>query len=252
MSDTLNDSSGVKGVSRRSLALGAVWAAPAIALAPAAPAFAASKPVGSWGTICRIFYGDGTVNAQRMEVRLGFQHDGSGYKLNQPYTFVFNFDKAVGTPTISASSFFSSTVTPSNGGRTITVKITFTTAPTTNPYCGSIAINWDPGTQVLPPETTVTASATGPNSTATASQLSWKVPQRYDGTTSNNKPHYYISRWGAQTCYPETRYSYFSKSSSSWTACGVDGNDTSTVYPGGSCQRLSLTTGSQNSLPAVC
>lgn len=84
------------------------------------------------------------------------------------------------------------------------------------------------------------------------SSLSWVVPQRYAGTGSPNTAMQYLSKSGTQTCYPETRYSYFSRSCSSWTTCGNGGNDTSTIYPGGTCQKLTLTTGTQSSIAAVC
>lgn len=60
---------GNQGVSRRSLAAGAAWAVPAIAIASAAPAMALSA--GVQGSICRLFYGDGTINTQTHSMYLG-------------------------------------------------------------------------------------------------------------------------------------------------------------------------------------
>lgn len=122
-------------------------------LASAAPAFAASP--GTSGSICRIFYGDGTVNAQRMEVRLRLS---GNYLLNTPYTWTFTSSNPLPLPSLVTGSWFTMTATQVNAN-TVTISVTLSTAPTTNPYCGSLAVNWDPGTQVLTPNSTITVTS---------------------------------------------------------------------------------------------
>lgn len=90
----------------------------------------------------------------------------------------------------------------------------------------------------ISPETTVTvtSTATGSNIAGdTPSSLSYKVAKRYPTSvnTAGRRPHTYLSKSGGQICYPPVDYRLNAASES--TRCGPDRNDTSTVYPDGTC-----------------
>ncbi|MFZ2503371.1 MAG: hypothetical protein WAW88_11935, partial [Nocardioides sp.] len=69
---TASETSG--GMTRRSLARGAAWTLPVVAMAAPAPAFAASPPKIT-GTVCALFYGSGTINLQVHTITLGLTSD---------------------------------------------------------------------------------------------------------------------------------------------------------------------------------
>lgn len=249
-------------VSRRTLAKGAAWAAPVVAASSVIPAYAASRNPSVGGTICSLFYAQGaSVNYQGHQVYLGVtSSDGT---LPAGTTITWNFSMSGGsymrvpTTNYSANSVWSLTTSPARGTQTsnFTVTLTINQSTTTSALNCVPSLIWTDGTAwSLSPETTITMnSVASGNVNPVPSGLSWKVAKRYPDSvnSSGRRAHRYISKSGDQACYPTIRYVTSNNTSSSAMACGDNGNSTSTIYPDGTCARVTTTTG-QSNVPEKC
>lgn len=84
-------------LSRRTLTKGVAWSVPAVTMASAAPAFAASpNPGAKAGGTCWVYNGNGTVNVQEHEVRLYANYAAAGVP-GPWYYYSFTIESPSGT-----------------------------------------------------------------------------------------------------------------------------------------------------------
>lgn len=236
---------GNQGVSRRSLAAGAAWAVPAIAIASAAPAMALSA--GVQGSICQLFYGGGTINTQTHSMYLGVTTTngiipkdtviswticvtggGSGTGGTNEYPTTNYAANGSWTLTLSGTS---GAALPANGcfTATLTTLVDYNTGAGAGGTWCAPALVWN-DTYSIRPGASVSATsnaATGPGVQSTGSgTLTYTAARRYPTSinTSGRTPHYYLSKSGTQTCYPEVQYSVLLSST---------GYDNVTCWPAG-------------------
>ena len=112
-------------VSRRNLAKGAAWAAPAVLATSAIPAYAAST--SPYGSICSLFFGNGNVNSQTTSIYLNVVSSSGMIYAGQTVTWTFNASSAT-VPGVNYPSDGSWTLTtsPAKGTRASTFTVTLT------------------------------------------------------------------------------------------------------------------------------
>lgn len=253
---------GAATVSRRTLAKGAAWSLPTIALGVAAPAYAASTDV--YGpTICSLFYPAGaSTSYQGLQVYLGVYSTSTvipkGTEFAWTVTMSGGSNNEVPTLNYSQNSRWSLGVSPVSGSLapsfTVHLRVLQDGVTQSELNCNP-ALIWNdtytiyPGSRVsIQGTTTISDPSLGQ---AKTSSLEFNVAKRYPTSvnTTGRRPHRYLSKSGLQTCYPEIKYVMTAASNAS--TCGDDGNDTSTTYPDGTCAKLAGTSG-QQVLPAKC
>ena len=258
---------GAATVSRRSLAKGAAWSLPTIALGVAAPAYAASTDV--YGpTICSLFYPAGaSASYQGLQVYLGVYSTSTvipkGTEFAWTVTMSGGSNNEVPTLNYSQNSRWSLGVSPVSGSLapsfTVHLRVLQDGVTQSELNCNP-ALIWNdtytiyPGSRVsIQGTTTISDPSLGQ---AQSSSLQFNVAKRYPVNVNDTtrKAHKYQSKSGLQTCYPEIKY--VMTAASKGTTCG-DGanNDTSTIYPDGSCVKIAGTTadqGTQQVIPAKC
>lgn len=230
-------------ISRRTLAKGAAWSVPAVAIASSAPAFAASpeKPE-VWGTACQLFYGSGQINMQTHDIFLGIRTSTgvipAGTTLSWQVCMSGSTQNQVPIPNYDANAQWTLSISHPKGtvigNGCFTATIHFSQDYTTGAgpggeWCGP-RLQWttlndarlDPNTQI-----SLTANAAGPGIAGpTTGSLVYKVAKRHPNSinTSGRSPHTFISKTGGQLCYPPVQYSRVLSS---------DGFDNVTCYPSG-------------------
>ncbi len=242
-------------ISRRTVARGAAWTVPVLSVAAAAPSLAASSPDPTvTGSICEIFYGSGAVNYQVMDVFLGVYTSTGVIPAGTIATWSVQTSQSAAIPTTNYSdnNLWKLSLSPSTGSPTahiVTIAFlseydTGVSGPTT--WCAPRLVYND--TYPIRPKTdfTITSNAAGPDITlGGAGSLKWTVAKRHVPNTAMK----FISKSGAQSCYPEVQYSHGERGN--FTGCGDESNDTSTEYPDGTCVRIQHKSGNVI-VPAVC
>lgn len=269
------------GFSRRSLAKGAAWTVPAVALAGAAPAMAASQDTYAGG-VCQIFYGGGTVSQQNTQVFLGITSTAATIPKGTVVTWTVTLDGSTGyvkpsymqVPNVNytTSGGWTLSTSPATGtniasGGSFTVTWTATADVEASALaCGNEvqngglpALEWpDSGRPALGTGVTVTVASGGSapagGGTVNPKSLKWQVPRRISNSGGiSSAPTRYIS--SSDGCYPITRYSYIAGNTAAQgtngSSCGAGGNNSSTLYPDGTCRKVNITSG-QASVPSTC
>lgn len=221
-------------VSRRTIAKGAAWAVPAIAVASAAPAYAASRQVLTT-SVCQLFYGSGTVNYQTHSIYLGVTSDSGVVPAGTTLSWTVSMSGSgneVPTTNYSPNDIWDISLSPAAG----TVASTFTATLTfnqdleigTGTWCDP-ALVWT-NVYAIRPATSVTVSSDGAvgggAGTVSPGGLTYTVAKRHPTSVnqSGRSPHVYTSRSGVQACWPEIQYSRLITS---------NGKDNVTTYPAG-------------------
>ncbi|GAB2517055.1 hypothetical protein [Corynebacterium atrinae] len=243
-------------ISRRTLVKGAAWSVPAVMVATAAPAVAASPTVPEIaGTACRIYFGDGNINGQRTQIYLNPVTSDGAMKAGDVITYNFTTSRPIKVPTGTTSASCSIALSPPSGTSTTSFTVTLTALAdnaTSLSTCGiaTPSINWDDSiastSNPMIPKTVVSFTSTGTRDgkpTGGSGSLSFTVPQRYPTSVNQNgrTPVYYNSRGGLQETFPETRFSVRGNVDR-LRNCGVNGSGSSVVYPDGACVALPTTT----------
>ncbi|MGQ4507821.1 hypothetical protein ACUH9H_02025 [Dermabacteraceae bacterium P13128] len=250
-------------VSRRTIAKGAAWAVPATIVASAAPAMASSVPGVGQPVVCNLFFGTATVNGQDVDMSVGLKPTDTLLKKGQKYTWTvtatdggmdvpdtnysandrwrFTTDKPAGSP---AKSF------------TATLEIIADNVTDTEISCAPKLL-WDVGNSAgsssIVPGTKLSIKAVDSEG-KNPSGLGVQIPGRRATSRISNTATKFLGRSGGQNEFPSVRYSAFSSNvaanSSHGSTCRASGgNNTSTIYPDGSCAFLQIRNG-QASLPA--
>jgi len=255
---------GTENLSRRTLAKGAAWSVPVIAMSAPAWAAAASRTVVS-ASVCSLYYGSTTSTSYEIHsIFLGASATDNVIPAGTTFTWTVTMSgtgNEVPTLNYSQNNAWSLTTSPAPG----TVASSFTVTLRTNTEVTASDINCAPAlvwnsNYSIKPQTTVTISttATGTNLGGTPSaSLSYTVAKRSPTGVNDTgrRAHIYRSKSGAQTCYPEIRYTLNSAAQND--ICGSSGvtNSTSTVYPDGSCAQIVATArqvGSQANIARKC
>lgn len=235
---------------RRSLAKGVAWAAPAVTIAAAAPAFAASTiSQSTYGNICEIYYGDGTENDQTVTFTFRTCADtGTTIPTGTITWYRFESDKPLPLPSVPNPSYFTMTASqPTSTSVLIKVKITGTAPSIIDGRCAgcaSIKATWGSSSQAMATRSTITISeytggTSSPAGTPTGA-LKFRVAKREIGTTGRFA-HRYLSKTGQQSCFPATKYGMtFAGSNLNGCGDGNGNNSTSTIYPSGSCYYVAV------------
>lgn len=239
-----------KQVSRRTIAKGAAWSVPAVMIASAAPAAAASERTPHIaGFACMLYFGTGGVNGQRTQIFPGFISDDGVIKAGDTAVYNFEFSNSVKVPTIPQSPEFDTKIDPPTG--TDTTKFTLTvTAKQDNPpsltTCNgaSPSLNWSDSASsndsVMPPKTRIKMTSQGYRNgepTEGSAGLTFEVPQRFP--TSINKagrtPLKFIEKSGLQTKFPAVKFTIRGNVDNGRNrVCTNSG--TAIIYPDGGCQ----------------
>lgn len=218
---------------------------PAVTLAGAAPAFAASPTNGPYyGRLCEFHYGDGQESTQTLTIRWQIcTADGSALKNGTTVWFKLESDKALGLPVAVTSSWFTQTPTQVNS-TTVLIKVVLNSAAGFTSSCigcsPSSIINYGSGSQVMPAGATVTVSeyhgtATPTAATSPTGTMRFKVAKR--AGSSPRLAHRWYSKVGQQGCFPVINFAVNSGGAQLAT-CGDNGSSSSVIYPDGSCYRL--------------
>lgn len=258
-------------VSRRSVAKGAAWAVPALTVGAPAAYAAVSGSTTVTGSVCGITYDDGTESQQNMRVYLGVDTSTGIIPAGTTLTWTVNTsggtaaNNEVPTTNWSAGSTWTLTTSPAAGtvASSYTVTMTFASdlkVADSGPasWCAAELLYTDvysisPRTQIAVTSNAATGSGVG---SSTSSSLTWVVPKR--NSTSNPSTGApvatrYVSK--TQGCYPSTTYIYKSGNvaarGTNGSTCGDGGNNSSTIYPDGTCRKVNIT-GGQATIPAVC
>lgn len=246
--------------SRRMIVKGSAWALPVVVASANIPAYAASRSIVS-GTVCSLFYGAGaSVNYQVHNLSLGVTSSTgiipAGTEITWSFTMSGTNVMEVPTTNYSPNSRWTLTLTPSSGTGTsqFTVTLRANVELTTQEINCTPRLIWN-DTYSIKGGTTISMTSRVSGAISSPSSLSYTVANRYP--TSVNRPgrtpHIYLSKSGDQTCYPDIQYVI--TAASKLTSCGTNGNDTSTTYPDGVCQKISATTsdiGTQMILKGRC
>ncbi|MGP9659992.1 hypothetical protein [Arthrobacter sp. AOP36-C1-22] len=223
----------VNAISRRRVVTAGAWAAPIVAIAVAAPAAAASTiSTRVMGTICRLDYGKGELQYQRHAVSLGLESSTGSVPAGS--TFVWSVTMTGGAnvvPVLEYSLSNAWTLTASQREGTVSASFYVTLTANENiatPWCGP-RIVWtniyriQPGAKVH-----ISSSSTGPDTEPVDVGLDYTVAKRHPSRVndSGRQPHKFLSKSGAQTCYPAIHYTRL---------IGKDGYDNVTCYPDGVC-----------------
>lgn len=236
-------------ISRRSVAKGAMWSVPAVAVASAAPAMAVSGPATIGAAVCNLFYGTGTINNQYHTIFFQLSSNTgtipAGSVITNQVCVDPSTDPAGGTTwniptsTYPANNDFAISFTDSNGNpvssgtqmsgsQCFNVVFTFNNDVDPSKYGCLNGIVWNDVYQLRPASTiTVTqnASVTGSTSAGTGS-VKYKASRRYPNTVNNNGrlPHTFINKSGTITCFTSVSSSQQLQS---------DGADDVVCYPTG-------------------
>lgn len=229
----MTESTSRTNVSRRTIAKGAAWAVPAIAVASAAPAYAASRPAVAT-SVCNLFYGGGTINNQTHSIYLGVTSSTGVIPAGTRLTWTVSMSGSgnqVPTTNYSQNNIWTLSLSPASGtvATSFTATLTFNQDLTigTGQWCAP-ALVWN-DTFLIRPATTITVNTGGTvadsGSLATGG-LTYTVAKRHP--TSINQtgraPHIYTTRTGAQTCWPSIQWSRLLSN---------NGYDNVTTYPSG-------------------
>lgn len=242
----------MSSLSRRSLVKGSAWAAPVVIASSTIPAYAASASIVS-GTVCSLFYGAGaSTNYQVHSLSLGVTSSTGAIPKGTQITWSFTMSGTnvmeVPTTNYSANSRWSLNVSPSSGtaATTFTVTLQANVDLTVNEINCTPRLIWN-DTYSVKGGTTISMTSSVTGASSTASSLRYTVANRYPTSVNSagRTPHIYLSKAGSQLCYPDIQYVI--TAASKLTTCGVDGNDTSTTYPGGTCEKIAATTADQGS-----
>ena len=193
-------------VSRRNLAKGAAWAAPAVLATSAIPAYAASSDE-PYGSICRLYFAGGNVNAQRTDIYLSVVSPTGVIKAGQTVTWSINAPAANGAPTGNYAQDGGWAITSSGSAPNFTVTLTTTRdVPVSEVNCVARLI-WDSSpsasSSAVKPKSQVTVTSASPNGSGSYS-LSLTIPQRY-GTRVNDPRRSPVIINGS--CYPTIQWS---------------------------------------------
>ncbi|MDO5644500.1 MAG: hypothetical protein Q4G21_02240 [Dermabacter sp.] len=249
-------------ISRRALTKGVAWAAPTVVVATAVPAYAASARVT--GSVGELFYGEGDADLQNLYACLAIDAS-TTIPSGTLITWHVTTSELVPVPSVSPSAAaWSLTTNLPAGTLTTAFTVTFRARQDVRPGawadgdCG-LYMFWDstvPGAAPpLPTLTRVTvASATSGSATGDATSLTWITPIRYsDPWIAPVAMRFEGSSTG---CYPRVRYwfqhGYYPETSTAGAPCGDGGNNSSTLYPDGSCTRVVIYPGQQAAIPARC
>lgn len=235
-----------KKISRRTLAKGAAWAIPAVTVVGAVPAFAASGGPTVSGSICRLFYGDGTINYQTHSIYLGITTSTGIIPAGTTISWTIAVSgggagtggtNEVPTTNYSANGSWTLSLDQTSGnaivGGMFTVTIHFNTDYTTGAGPGgtwcNAALVWT-DIYSLRPGASISVSSNAPTGSGIVSggsgTLSYTVARRHPTSvnTTGRTPHIYISKSGTQACYPGIGYSRL---------LNTNGTDNVTTYPAG-------------------
>ncbi|MGQ4543204.1 hypothetical protein ACUH90_00930 [Dermabacteraceae bacterium P7054] len=255
-------------VSRRTIAKGAAWAVPATIVASAAPAMASSVPGVAQPTICNLFFGTGGVNGQRTEIHFGLKPTGTRLKPGQKYTWTVSSSSSTGgmdVPNLNYSQTGRWTLTTNqaagNPSSSFTVTLTIVAEDVTDTEIGcNLALLWDNSNSAnsssITPQTVVDMTYEA-NGGEKSGGLKVQMPRRWSRTQGRPMPNTatkFIAKSGNQDKFPSVRYSAWSPSvaqyGSNGSTCAEDwSNNTSTVYPDGSCAFVRIS-GGQATVPA--
>ncbi|MFW0180308.1 hypothetical protein ACN082_05925 [Rothia sp. CCM 9417] len=204
-------------ISRRNIAKGAAWAAPAVIATSAIPAYAASSsdrtPNDPLGTICSLFFGGGNVNSQTTSVYLAVESADGFIHAGETVSWVVDMSRGT-VPGLNYPQDGSWTLTTSvPKGQSATQFVVTLTAnqdvPVQNVNCVARMI-WDgsasAGSSNISPKSTLSVSSSG-NDTTYSSKIT--IPKRY-GTSVNDSSRTPVYIDGA--CYPTIQWSYLGNS----------------------------------------
>lgn len=213
-----------------------MWSAPAVILASAAPAYAASGNVLT-GVICQLYYGCGSVSQQDHTVSLGVTSSEGVIPAGSVFTWTFSVTGGgAGTSGVNRvpnvnrvrNGAWTLTVSPSSGRvcASFTATLRFHRDYIGKNFCEAQLV-WS-GSCTLRPGATITASSTGTvpqgQGTVEPASLEWTVARRDPTNTRDCRPvpHCYLRVSGQ--CYPVIRWSCMSSR---------NGYDNVARYPGG-------------------
>ena len=254
-----------ENISRRTLAKGAAWSVPVIAASAAAPAFAASRTIVG-GTVCRLYYGaTSSTNFEVHTINLGVTSNDGTIPAGTEFTWTVSFDNSTTqAPTLSYSPSNLWTLTTSQPGGQVVASGSFTVTLTVNRDatpsdigCGP-GLVWNETFRIRSGTTvTVTTAATGDDILrGNPATLRYTLGKQF-GTVSSlsRRPHRYLDKSGGQVCFPEVHYKIIA--ATTWSNCGdiTDAmNNTSTIYPDGSCAFYQSRSGQSGdtSIPEKC
>lgn len=227
--------------SRRTVVKGAAWAAPAVVATSMVPSYAASQNPTVSGTACSLFYGTGSsVNYQTHNLYLGVKSSTGILPAGSTvsWTFTMTSGSEVPSTNYSQNGRWSLELSPAPGtaATSFTVTLRANTDITDSEVNCSAGLIWTSNYSVRPGTTiTMSSQASGDVISAPAG-LSYTVAKRYPASVNDRTrtAHIYLSKSGEQTCYPDIRYTLTGASQGS-TCAARGGNDTATVFPGGSC-----------------
>lgn len=237
---------------RRTLAKGAAWSLPAVMVAVAAPAFAASQYPTVTGRVCQLFYGSGTTNVQTHSIFWGITSSSGvipagtivSYKVcvtppstSDTWTIPTNEYPSGYSPTATNGPWYISyrnatdtgaisSGTMQTGPQCFTVRVTFNQAYTGSFCAASI---WNDTFTLRPAsaiDITENGVIAGPAITGGPGTLKYTAARRYPKSinSSGRTPHYYTSKSGVQSCYPAVQYA---------VELSNTGADNVTCYPSG-------------------
>lgn len=230
-------------IGRRSLAKGAAWSMPVVALAVPAPAVAAS-PNTVYGVVCAINYGsyDGmTGSRERVWFNVVANTSDGIVPVGTQVSWTICVTTPGGvnytTPLIISNAWLTQTLSPASGttrasGSCFTYTVTFLQAY--KPGCGdtqsTFGLEWSDG-YPIPDRATVTVTggtATGGTlANGGSMSLSWTGPNRNQNPGRTNlEPHYYLSKGGNQPYWPSIGWSTYDYNQQ-------NGEDNVTCYPAG-------------------
>lgn len=190
-------------ISRRNIAKGAAWATPAVLATSAIPAYAASTT--PYGSICRLYFAGGSVNAQRTDIYLSVVSPTGVIPKGQTVTWAVNAPAASGPPVgnYAQDGGWAISSTGSNGSFTVTLTTT-RDVPVSEVNCQA-KIVWDSSSSAsstnIRPKSQVTVSSSSPDG---SSSLSMTIPQRF-GTKVNDTRRSPLVINGS--CYPTIQWS---------------------------------------------
>lgn len=229
----MNESTSRTNVSRRTIAKGAAWAVPAIAVASAAPAYAASRPTVVAASVCSLFYGSGTVNYQTHTINLGVTSSTGVIPAGTTLTWTVSMsgsDNEVPTTNYSQNNIWTLSLSQASGAvatsftATLTFNQDYTLPDGANSTWCAPGLVWT-NIYSIRPATTVSVSTSGTvgdSGSLNPGQLTYDVAKRYDSSSSNPIPHIYTTKSGSQACWPSIQYS---------RVLSANGRDNVTTYP---------------------
>lgn len=203
-------------ISRRNIAKGAAWAAPAVVATSAIPAYAASADRSAnapYGSICSLFFGGGNVNSQTTSVYLKANSPDGMLYAGQTINWVFNMSSGT-VPGVNypADGSWALTTSPAKGTVTNQFTVTLTVnrdIPVSAVDCGARLI-WDgsgsAGSSNITPKSTLSVSSSGKSGSYSTTIT---IPKRY-GTTVNDTSRTPLRIDGP--CYPTIQWSYLGNS----------------------------------------